>query len=109
VIATQVDTTRRWCGLCRCYGWSRVSPRFGRRTPMWAARFVWWLSLKGRVGLLLAGPLTALLWKRICLSCAIIFPVRLLLENEFCDPWWGIPGKVRNAYIRPPEAARKAG
>jgi hypothetical protein len=82
VIVIQIDTSRRLCRRCQCWSWWKVSPRFGRFTPRWAAQAVWRLSLKGRLGLLLAGPLTFLLWRRVCQSCMIEEPTRLLLENQ---------------------------
>jgi hypothetical protein len=106
MIQTVIDKRRVYCGRCRCYGWRKIEPRLGRWTPMWAARFVWWLSLKGPVGLVLAEPLTWLLWRKRCLSCMIIDPVNPILADQYGPAWWG-ESRRRNTFTRPPEALTK--
>jgi hypothetical protein len=67
---------------------------------------VWWLALKGRVGLILAEPLTFLLWKRVCMSCMIIDPINPILADQYGPAWWG-ESRRRNAYVRPPPARQE--
>jgi hypothetical protein len=107
MIQDEIDDTRWFCRKCGTFAWRRIKPRW-KRTPLWLARLAWRLSLRRDWTSRAAGAiLSRLLWHRVCQSCMIEQPTRLLLDNQYLGPWRGEPGRVRNAYVRPPPARQE--